>query len=267
MTNVAFTIDLEDPYEEYARDGRYVERARYILELCDTLERKATFFTVGRVAEAAPDLVAEIARRGHEVAYHSHAHVALTEERPERFARETAADKKRIEDVTGQPLAGFRAPRFSLTPQSVWALDVLKDQGFLYSSSIMPTRLSLFGFQNVPAHAFHWPNGLIELPLPTAPLFGDFRIAYLGGIYMYLMPDIMTRHFIRSAHENEILWTYTHPYDFDRTEPLRAMPHTLLWAMLILRLGRFFAEEKIRRLLRNSSGTTLVESIKCFSRQ
>lgn len=261
MTSVTFTVDLEDPYEEYAKDGRYVERTHYILDMCDELGCKATFFTVGRVAESVPDLVAEIARRGHEVAYHSHAHRSLTEETPERFARETATDKKLIEDITAQPLAGFRAPRFSLTPQSAWALDILKEQGFLYSSSIMPTKLSLFGFQDVPPHAFRWPNGLIELPLPTAPLLGNFRIAYLGGIYMYLLPSVITQRFIRTANSNEILWTYTHPYDFDRAEPWRAMAHTPLWANLVLRFGRLFAERKIGKLLRSSAAPPLRERI------
>ncbi|MBV8060207.1 MAG: polysaccharide deacetylase family protein [Alphaproteobacteria bacterium] len=261
MKKISFTVDLEDPYDIYAVNGRYVDRTRHILNMCDALNRKATFFTVGRVAEAVPDLIAEIAKRGHEVAYHSHAHVSLTKETPENFARETAMDKKLIESITGKPLTGFRAPRFSLTPQSVWVLDVLNEQGFQYSSSIMPTKLSRFGFQNVPTYAFRWPNGLVEFPLPTAALYDDFRLGYLGGIYMYLLPTFVTRYFVRKAADNEVLWTYTHPYDFDPFEAVQSMSDTPTWAMLVLRLGRLCAERKLRDLLTEYGGAPLTDCL------
>lgn len=255
---VSFTIDLEDPTERYAPEGRYAVLARHLLDFCDEFHCHATFFTVGRVAESSPQLVRDIAARGHEVAYHSHAHVPLTEENPERFRRETASGKQRFEQLTGNPVLGFRAPRFSLTPQSAWALDVLKELGFLYSSSIMPTAASLYGFQQAPRTAFRWPNGLLEFPLPVAEI-GRLRIPYLGGIYLYALPGWLTRHWLAQAAQGEVLWTYTHPYDFDREEKFTPMPHTPLWVSAVLWLARRVAEKKIRRVLSQGTAATLAE--------
>ena len=246
---ITFTIDLEDPSDRYAPEGRYVAMTRRILDLCDETGRKATFFTVGRVAEAAPGLISEIARRGHEVAYHSHAHVSLTKEEPERFRRESLADKDRLEQLAGQKVVGFRAPRFSLTPQSLWALDILAELGFRYSSSIMPTDISLYGFPEAPQTPFLWPNGMVEFPLPVATI-GMYRMPYLGGIYLYTMPGFMLRLFLKKAKADEVLWTYTHPYDFDRTERFKRMPNTPLWISTVLWLARRQAESKIKRVLK-----------------
>ena len=245
---ITFTIDLEDPSGRYAPDGRYVAMTHRILDLCDALGRKATFFTVGRIAESAPGLVRNITAKGHEIAYHSHNHVSLTEEEPARFSRESAEDKDRLEQLTGQKLVGFRAPRFSLTTHSLWTLDILAGLGFRYSSSIMPTDVSLFGFPDAPQSPFKWPNGMIEFPLPTA-LLGKYRVPYLGGIYLYTMPFFLVRNFATKAQKNEVLWTYTHPYDFDREARFARMPHTPLWINMILWLARHRAAKKIRRVL------------------
>lgn len=252
---ISFTIDLEDPTELYAPDGRYVTMARRLLDFCDELRCHATFFTVGRVAEAAPDVIREIAARGHEIAYHSHAHVPLTEETPERFHRESRKDKVLLEQLAGKPVIGFRAPRFSLTPESKWALDILVELGFRYSSSIMPTGASLYGFKDAPRKAFRWQNGLLEFPLPVAQV-GPWRIPYLGGIYLYALPAFLTRLWLKKAEPDEILWTYTHPYDFDRKEAFKVMPHTPLWVSMVLWTARKVAAGKVRTLL--SSGQVAV---------
>jgi len=255
---VTFTIDLEDPTERYAPDGRYVALTQRLLDLCDEVQCRATFFTVGRVAESAPELIRAIAARGHEVAYHSHAHVSLTKETPERFRAEGRADKERMEQLTGKPVIGFRAPRFSLTPQSQWAIDVLAELGFRYSSSIMPTGASLYGFNDAPRKAFRWSNGLIEFPLPVA---GNYRLPYLGGIYLYALPFFITRHWLKRAAADEVLWTYTHPYDFDREQLFTAMPNTPHWISFVLWLSRRVAERKIRALLRHGAALPLGERL------
>lgn len=261
---ISFTIDLEDPTERYEPDGRYVVMTRRILDLCDTLQRRATFFVIGRVAEGAPRLLQEIASKGHEVAYHSHAHVPLTEEDPARFRRESKSDKDKFEQLTGKPVIGFRAPRFSLTPKSIWAVDVLGELGFRYSSSIMPTTISLYGFPHASRTACQWPNGLIELPLPVAGL-GPLWVPYLGGIYLYAVPFWLTKHWAGKAKTGEILWTYTHPYDFDREEKFVPMPHTPYWASLMLWASRRGAEKKIRRVLSLGDTLPLGERIKALT--
>lgn len=243
---ITFTIDVEDPTGQYAPGGRYVALTRQLLDLCGELKRRATFFVVGRVAEAAPDLIKDIAARGHEIAYHSHAHVPLTKEEPLRFHRETAADKDKLEQLAGKSVIGFRAPCFSLTRQTLWVIDSLGRLGFKYSSSIMPTAISLFGFSGASSAPFRWPNGMIELPLPVT---GTSRLPYLGGIYLYALPPKLTHYLAGRAAANEVLWTYTHPYDFDREEKFAKMANTPLWTSAVLWAARRYAEDKIRQIL------------------
>jgi polysaccharide deacetylase family protein (PEP-CTERM system associated) len=257
---ITFTVDLEDPTEEYAPDGRYVLMTQRILDLCDAVNCKATFFVVGRAAEAAPQLIRDVAARGHEIAYHSHNHISLTEEDPARFCREMRRDKKLLERLSGKTVLGFRAPRFSLTPESRWALDVLAEQGFRYSSSIMPTSISRFGFPEAKKTAFVWPNGIVEFPLPVASL-GKFRLPYLGGIYLYQMPLVLVRGFLSRSKPGDVLWTYAHPYDFDQEEEFVQMPRTPLWVSLVLWQARRRAASKIRSILEWETGKPLGERL------
>lgn len=245
---ITFTIDLEDPTERYDPNARYIAMTRRILDMCAEIECRATFFTVGKIAMATPDLIQDIAARGHEIAYHSHAHIPLTQESPERFKHESKEDKDRLEQLAGKSVIGFRAPAFSLTPQTVWALDILKELGFQYSSSIMPTRLSRYGFPDAPRTPFKWPNGLVELPLPVARC-GPLLLPYLGGIYMYALPSALTYLWATRADRHEMLWTYTHPYDFDREEKFAPMANTPAWASFILWVSRRVADKKIKTVL------------------
>lgn len=251
-------FDLEDPSELYAPDGRYAPMTERILALCEAANRRATFFTIGKLAQAAPDLIRRIAAQGHEIAYHSHAHISLTEETPERFRRESREDKDRLEQLCGHPVVGFRAPRFSLTPQTLWATEVLAELGFAYSSSIMPTRLSRFGFPGAQSKPFRWPSGLIEMPLPMGRL-GPLRLPYSGGIYLYAMPACVSDFFFSRAAPGEVLWTYAHPYDFDSEAPYAPMPHTPGWVSLLLWLARRQAGAKISRIIKACPGETLGE--------
>lgn len=257
---ISFTIDLEDPTGQYAPDGRYVAMTRKILALCDEYKTRATFFIIGKVAASAPQLIKDIAAKNHEIAYHSHGHISLTEEDPDRFRRETREDKDRLEQLTGKKVIGFRAPRFSLTPKSQWAIYTLAELHFLYSSSIMPTTISRYGFSNAPKHPFKWNNALIEFPLPVADI-RPFAIPYLGGIYLYALPFAFTNYWARTAPPKELLWTYTHPYDFDREEPFAPMPDTPLWISLVLWMARRNAEPKIRKILSQGPAKPLGERL------
>ena len=248
MRPLTLTIDFEDPTEAYRPDGRYVALTERLLDLCDETGRKATFFTIGRLADCAPDLIRRIADRGHEIAYHSRSHVSLTDETRDHFAREAAEDKDRLQQLAGYAVTGFRAPRFSLTPETLWATEVLAEAGFTYSSSIMPTSLSRFGFPEASGAPFRWPCGLIEIPLPVAS-FAGVKLPYLGGIYLYALPSLLVRHFAERAGADDVLWTYGHPYDLDRMESYIPMPNTPLWVSVILWAARTQAEKKIRRLL------------------
>jgi len=258
--SVTLTIDLEDPTLRYAPDGRYILMARRILDLCDTFDRKATFFVLGRVAEAIPRLIRDIADRGHEIAYHSHNHVSLTDEFPARFRSECLKDKDRLEQLAGKSVLGFRAPRFSLTPETMWALDILGEAGFRYSSSVMPTNVSLFGFPEAPTTPFKWENGMVEFPLPVATV-GKYRLPYLGGIYLYTMPFFVVRRFLARAKDGEVLWTYAHPYDFDREEKFTNMANTPLWISFVLWQARRCASKKIQKILEMGPAAPLCERL------
>ena len=245
---LSLTIDLEDPSAVYSPKGRYIVMTNRILAMCQELSVKATFFTVGRLAQAAPELIRKIVEQGHEIAYHSHGHVPLTQDSPARFKQECCDDKYLLEDLAGRVVRGFRAPCFSLTPSTLWATDVLAECGFLYSSSIMPTDISRFGFKDAPSTPFRWPSGLVEFPLPMAKV-GCFKLPYSGGIYLYSWPVFIVDAFLGRAQVQDVIWTYTHPQDFDADEPFHSMPSTPDWMSLILWLRREVAEKRIRRLL------------------
>lgn len=264
MTSLSLTIDLEDPTGQYAPNGHYVTMTHRLLDLCDETGRRATFFTIGRVATSAPSLIKAIAARGHEIAYHSHDHVSLTEETPARFERESRMDKTIIEQLTGRPVSGFRAPRFSLTPQTKWTIDILGNLGFLYSSSIMPTSLSLFGFPKASQKPFRWPpNGMVEFPLPVASL-GPLRVPYLGGVYLYALPAFLVNHWARCADAGEALWTYVHPYDLDTETPFACFPDTPYWICRILWLVRRQAGKKLRHVLELGDAGPLGERVSSY---
>lgn len=257
---ITLTINLEDPTGAYAPNGRYVEMTERVLRLCDAYRRKATFFVIGQMINAAPRLIQDIAAKGHEIAYHSRAHVSLTEETPERFRIQTKEDKDRLEQMTGKKVIGYRAPRFSMTHDCFWALDSLAEMDFRYSSSIMPTNISRFGFPDAPPSVFQWPNGLIEFPMPVGTL-GPLSIPYLGGIYLYLLPFSVIERLLARAGGSEVLWTYMHPYDFDRDEKFTPMPGEPWWVSFLLWKTRYFAEPKIRRLLNRGPEQTLAERL------
>ncbi|NTU76619.1 MAG: DUF3473 domain-containing protein [Alphaproteobacteria bacterium] len=265
-SGITVTVDLEDPTGIYDPSGRYLSMARRLIDFCGERQCRATFFVVGRVAEAAPDLVKRIAASGHEIAYHSHAHHSLTEEVPEIFRQESRIDKNRLEQLAGKAVIGFRAPRYSLTPSTLWAVDILGELGFRYSSSIMPTSFSLFGFKGASDKPFKWPNGLIEFPLPVGKL-GPLRVPYLGGIYLYVLPFSIVRRFVKKAESDEVLWTYAHPYDFDTEEPYAPMPGSPAWVSRVLWLARGRAERQLRRVTRLGTAGPLSERMMVIHRR
>lgn len=257
MKPITLTIDLEDPLQEYATTGRYVDITKHILDLCLALNCKATFFVVGKLARSNPSLIQTIVQHGHEIAYHSHNHVPLTKDTPLNFKAQTAEDKIFIEQISGQPLLGYRAPCFSLTPQTQWATNILTELGFSYSSSIMPTFISRFGFKNAPRAPFRWPCGLLEFPLPVTN-FGPLHLPFLGGIYLYALPSWLTQFALKRAQQSEVLWTYLHPYDLDKTEKFKPFPNTPYFISLILWLARKKAEKKLLRIFGTPSYRTKI---------
>jgi peptidoglycan-N-acetylglucosamine deacetylase len=263
-TPITFTIDLEDHLGEYVGRGRWLNNAQRILDFCAQQNIRATFFTVGKVA-AYPALLKRIVNEGHELAVHSYDHIALTLEDPKTYGAKLQRAKKSFEDISGKQVVGFRAPIFSLTPKSVWVVDVLHELGFTYSSSVIAGKGAVNGFPGVPNKPFKWKNGLVELPVPMINL-GVLALPFLGGVYLRYLPLSLVRMMQSLLDKDAMLWTYTHPYDMDEDEGyVRLNDGTPLWMNLLLMYNRKGFLQKIEKLLAEKSGAPLSERVQSMT--
>ena len=251
---ITFTIDLEDHLDVYAPDGRWVKNTQRILDACAKHNHCTTFFTVGKVA-AHPQILKRIVDDGHELALHSYDHIALTKEDPKTYGAKLRDAKQRFEDISGKAVVGFRAPIFSLTPQSVWVVDVLKELGFIYSSSVIAGKGAVNGFQGAPNRPFKWDNGLVELPVPMLDL-GLIALPFLGGVYLRYLPLPIVRLMRTTLDKSVVQWTYTHPYDVDEDEGYVALndgtPSWMNWLLMNHRRGFL---DKILSILNQESAS------------
>jgi polysaccharide deacetylase family protein (PEP-CTERM system associated) len=222
---VTFTLDVED-YPGPDGVARAPKVTREILEFLDRHNAKGTFFIVGELAAEQPDLVRDIAARGHELGLHAWSHTALVDIDATTFRDETKRGKDLLEDLGGTEVLGFRAPTFSLVPETVWAVDVLAELGFAYSSSVLPAKSPLYGWPGQARIPSQWPAGIVELPCPVTYVGGMARLAnpYLGGIYFRVLPWPAINYGLKRALPDEVLWLYAHPYDFDPGEPFQKRP-------------------------------------------
>ncbi len=227
VTN-AFSIDVEgfvesniqsfhipDKYINRPEENREIEQnTNVLLEILDEVNVKATFFFVGRLAHDIPSLVKKVAQAGHEIACHNYAHLRIFGIDKDEFKEKISAAKRRLEDVCGQRVYGFRAPDFSITKSSIWALDVLKETGFVYDSSIYPFGLhDVYGIKNADASIHKLANGLIEFPMSTIELLGK-RIPFGGGGYFRFYPLWLTKYFFSKLNkQNQPVMFYIHPYE------------------------------------------------------
>jgi polysaccharide deacetylase family protein (PEP-CTERM system associated) len=257
---VTFTLDLEDHRPSTDAPERYPALTREVLDFLDAREVRGTFFVVGETAEAHPELVREVAARGHEVGLHGWRHQPLTELMPDELRADVTRGKALLEELTDGPVCGFRAPTFSLVPESRWAVDVLADAGFTYSSSILPARSPLFGDPTLPATPFRWPNGLVELPCPVVRAKG-VGLPYLGGVYLRAIPGPASTAARRSVGRDQLLWIYCHPYDFDPDEEFWVVPGAGRWGSRLLWYNRRRAFAKVERVLRGRAGPPLAERL------
>lgn len=257
---VTFTLDLEDHRESDAQALRYPRLTREVLDFLDAREVRGTFFVVGEVAEAEPELVREIASRGHEVGLHGWRHVPLTDLDPDGFRADVKRGKELLEQLAGTPVAGFRAPTFSLVPQSRWAVDVLAEEGFAYSSSVLPAMNPLFGDPALPTTPFRWPNGLPELPCPVVR-GGPVGLPYLGGVYLRAIPGLASAGARAVVGRRQLLWIYCHPYDFDPDEPFWVVPDAGSVGSRLLWYNRRGTFAKVERILRGRHGRPLRERL------
>ena len=224
----AFSIDVEgfvesnlqsfhipDKYINQPEENGEIERnTNTVLEILYEVQTKATFFFLGRIAKDIPKIVRETAQAGHEIACHSYQHLRVFDIEKNVFSENLAAAKKNLEDVSGKPVYGFRAPDFSITEKSVWALDILKELGFVYDSSVYPIGLhDVYGIKDASPSLNTLPNSLIEFPLSTIGLFGK-RIPFGGGGYFRLYPLMLTKIFLSKLNDQGYpAMFYMHPYE------------------------------------------------------
>ena len=231
----ALTIDVEDYFqvgalastirsEDWESWPSRVERnTNRLLELFEKHEAKATFFVLGWVAERFPGLVPQIAEAGHEVASHGYSHQLVYRQTPEVFREETFRSKALLEDQLGQPITGYRAASYSITPKSRWALDILVELGFSWDSSLFPIRHDVYGMPNIPTvpYRLQADNGgtLVEFPLTTYQIAGQ-RIPVAGGGYFRLFPYRLTEFCLeRVNRKGEPFIFYLHPWEIDPGQP------------------------------------------------
>lgn len=241
---MVFTLDLEEHRPDDSFEKRYPEITYRVLEFLEQREIEATVFVLGRIVREEPHLIQEISGCGHEIAFHSVDHVHLTEEQPARFRQQTDDYKKIIEDLIGKPVVGYRAPAFSLTRETSWAIDILGELGFIYSSSVMPAKHPIYGFPGAPMRPFRWPNGLLELPAPLARL-GPVTIPFLGGFYLRYLPKRVIQNLLNKGSSDQCYWAYSHPYDFDPRERFYRIDGTSLLISTLLWLNRSRTFEKL----------------------
>ncbi len=229
------SVDLEDyfcdlPFDTWSQyESRVMKSTNKILALFEKYEIKATFFTLGYIAEKFPDLVKDIDDRGHEIASHGYAHLDIRKITKEEFENDLKKSIQILEKIIGKKILGFRAPYFSIDKKSFWAMEVLSKY-FKYDSSIFPVKTPMYGIKNAPRNIYK-PNltnpsvidlksKLIEIPMAThrIPIIGNIPIA--GGFHLRFLPYFYIKYGLNKINENNNSFIfYIHPKDLDPEMP------------------------------------------------
>jgi polysaccharide deacetylase family protein (PEP-CTERM system associated) len=230
----AMTCDVEDYFQVSAfaphisrdswatRECRVERNMDRILGILDERGIKATFFTLGWIAERYPQVVRRIADTGHELASHGYAHLRASDQDRYEFTDDITRAKHLLEDISGRRVLGYRAPSFSIGPRNMWALEALQLAGYRYSSSIYPIAHDHYGMPDAPRFAFY-PNGqdgLLEVPITTVRL-RERNLPAGGGGYFRLMPYSMSRWLMRKVNQDDRQSAifYFHPWELDPQQP------------------------------------------------
>lgn len=258
----AVTIDLEDWYQGIEQPfdtwNRFEERIHMgtdkLLAILDQTGTKATFFVLGWLAEKHPGLIERIAREGHEIASHGYDHEKLYNTTPPALHEVLKRAKKATEDAIGKPIFGHRAPYFSLTRQSLWAVDILAELGFTFDSSVYPGTNWRYGIPCSPDALYRLGDtGIVEFPVSTFALLG--RKVGIGGAYFRILPLFLTRGGVRQRMANgQPTSFYLHPWEFDPQHPwVRFRWKAMATHYFNLRM----TAPRFERLLRSDSFTTM----------
>jgi polysaccharide deacetylase family protein (PEP-CTERM system associated) len=276
----ALSVDVEDYHNQLAVDfqnrveppNQEAERCtERLLQIFGDCGAKGTFFILGEIAEAYPQLVRRIGEEGHHLGVHGFHHVRLQQQSPEQFRDAVRRAKWLIEDIAGREADAYRAPCFSLNATTLWALDVLVDLGFRYDSSIFPIR-SRYGHGPAPRlpykHRLGAGKTIWEVPLTTGEV-GKRRLGACGGGYLRLFPLRYTQYVMRQLHQagNPVI-VYLHPYEVEPRPLIRPLPG-MSWMQKLgfcffnfhQCVGRKSVEKKVRWLLANHRFGTIEQLV------
>lgn len=235
----AFSIDVEDYYQVSAFEGaipksswpqqrsRVEQNLTRLIELCDQHQIRATLFVLGWIGERYGDLIRQASAEGHEIAIHGYDHARVTTMTPETFREDLKRSKDIIESLIGQEVIGYRAPSFSIVESTLWALDILVEEGFRYDSSIFPIRHDRYGIPEAPRFPFllqsetsNRDHQLVEYPISTIRVSG-LNLPFSGGGYIRQFPFWYTRWALRHLNqvEGRPAVVYVHPWEIDPDQP------------------------------------------------
>ena len=232
----AMSVDVEDYFQVSAFEP-YVKKEEWdnipcrveqnvdrILQLFSERNIKATFFTLGWMAQRYPEMIRRIIADGHELASHGWGHVRVVNQTPEQFRTDVKKTKALLEDISGQAIKGYRAASYSIGKDNLWAHQVLADTGHEYSSSIVPIKHDLYGIPNAPRFAFRTAMGsILEIPITTVTL-GGRNLSCGGGGWFRLFPYSFSRWAMRRVNQQdaEPMVFYFHPWEIDPEQPRQA---------------------------------------------
>jgi polysaccharide deacetylase family protein (PEP-CTERM system associated) len=266
MRNV-MSVDVEDwfcvynlsryiPYEAWDRCESRVERNTIrLLEIFRRHQVEATFFVLGWIAERFPDLVREIEHQGHEVATHGYSHRLLTHMQPSEFRADLQRSLEVLARVSNHEIRGFRAPSFSVTRKTLWAVTILRENGIRYDSSVFPVRFHPeYGIPGSELGPYQLAEGLTELPMSVADVLG-WKVPCCGGGYFRLYPYTLTRRLMRRCRaQGRPVIFYLHPWEADPEQPRVS---GMSWPRAFRHYNNLDrTEERLERLLQDFSFTS-----------
>lgn len=258
----AMTIDVED-YFQVSAFAPYIDRAEWatrecrvernvnrILDMLAAADTKATFFTLGWVAERYPQIVRRIVAEGHELASHGYGHERASDLSREAFLQDIGSAKRLLEDIGGVAVRGYRAPSFSIGTGNLWAFDCLREEGYSYSSSVYPIRHDHYGMPDSPRFAYAVRDGLTEIPPTTLRMF-ERNLPSSGGGYFRLLPYAVSRWMLGRVNQGEgkSAIFYFHPWEIDAQQPRVAGIDAKTRFRHYVNIGRM--EGRLQRLLRD----------------
>jgi polysaccharide deacetylase family protein (PEP-CTERM system associated) len=226
-SQIVLTIDMEDWFHSLDYNSsnwsNYQRRIEYgtkdILDVIAEKKSKATFFVLGDVAVNHPNLIKQIYKEGHEVGSHGFDHKFIYKQSKEEFRNDLRKSINLLSDIIGDEIITYRAPYFSIIKESIWAFDILKEEGIKIDSSIFPVINHRYGIPDNPRLPYQLSNGVWEWPITTYKTFLG-NIPFAGGFYFRFFPGVLSRFFISSLqNKQEPILFYFHPWEFDYEQP------------------------------------------------